>query len=189
MHTVMLRQIDPQRFVELLDCADRVEWLPNARIVDEKARKVLQDLTTAGDVLSRPSLMDFSSWCTAVDRLLEAMEELSQRRLAVLGTNYLFWTCSSERPRDWKKGDPYPNVRRYESSRTTLFSVESSGTQSRRVQVSPGEEPPTSPPASTILHVESPRSLDYWSQFADDDVFSELTHRGVILRTKYSRDT
>jgi transcriptional regulator with XRE-family HTH domain len=195
MHTVMLRQIDPQRFVELLDVADRVEWLPNTRILDEKARKALQDLMTAVDVLfSHPSLFlteprrfCLESWRAAVDRLFEVKVELNQRRLALLGANYLFWTCSSERPRDWK--EPYPNVRRYTSSRTTLFSVEPSGTQSRRVQVSPGEEPPTSPPPSTILHVDPPRRLDYWSQFDDDDPFLVLTHRGVILREKLSRDT
>jgi transcriptional regulator with XRE-family HTH domain len=83
MHTVMLRQIDPQRFVELLDVADRVEWLPNARILDEKTRKALQDLMTAVDVLVRPSLMIggpwrlyFEYWRAAVDRLFEAIGEL-----------------------------------------------------------------------------------------------------------------
>jgi hypothetical protein len=150
MHSVMLRQLDaPRDFLKLLDDADGVDWLPNARVVDEKAKKVLKNLATAAqDFYELKFMTNSDSWVMAAEGLAKVLKELHQRRLAVLGGNYLFWMCSA----DEKRGDA--NVLRYESFQIALFSVEPSGTQTRRVQISSGEEPPTSPPPSTIVFVD-----------------------------------
>jgi hypothetical protein len=39
-HTVMLRRLNGERLAELLKVGDRVDWLLNVQVVDEKARKL-----------------------------------------------------------------------------------------------------------------------------------------------------
>jgi transcriptional regulator with XRE-family HTH domain len=160
-HTVMLRRLNGERLAELLKGGDRVDWLLNVEVVDEKARKLLDQLESA--VMSSrlipgwtDSLSDQLARLKSFDRLDGILKELHECRLAVLGGDYLHWARSSR---------PYsiPNKLRlvdYRSGRKLLLSVEASSTQSRRVPVSPGPEPPQfAPNAATIVVVDG-RRLD-----------------------------
>jgi hypothetical protein len=97
MDTVMLCRLDAPGFLELFVDADRVEWLPNIRLMEAETQRILQDLDGAG-AKARNFYEDgtVSAWVRTADLVFKAMEELKQRRLGVLGANYLFWTCSSE---------------------------------------------------------------------------------------------
>jgi hypothetical protein len=76
------------------------------------------------------------------------LAQLAEHRLAILGTEYLLWE-QSERPVSL-----FVRVPAYNSIRIVLLSVEPLGTQSRRVRVSLGREPPTvATGESTVIYV------------------------------------
>lgn len=94
------------------------------------------------------ALMDQLERLESFDRLGGILKELHECRLAVSGGDYLYWDRSSK---------PYSIPKKlrlveYHSSRKVLLSIDPFSTQSRRVPVSPGPEPPKfAPNASTIV--------------------------------------
>jgi hypothetical protein len=162
MHFVMLRKLNGERLAELIKDATSIDWVLNVQVVDEKARKLLDELQSVV-ILSRPlgwgsdTLRDQLKRLDRFDRLGGILKELHESRLAVLAGDYLYWERSS---------GPYirdPNkvfLVDYRSGRKVLLSVEPGSTRSRRVPISPGPEPPKfAPNASTIVRVDG-RRLD-----------------------------
>jgi transcriptional regulator with XRE-family HTH domain len=160
MHFVMLRKLNGERLAELLKGAEAVglgrniDWVLNVQVVDEKARKLLKELeriVSSSRLIPgwTDGLSDQLERLESFDRLGGILKELHGCRLAVLGGDYVYWERSSK-----------PFLVEYSSGRKVLLSVESSGTQSRRVPVSPGHEPPKlAPNDSTIVTVDG-RRLD-----------------------------
>jgi len=159
-HTVMLRRLNGERLAELLKGERGVDWLLNVQVVDQKARKLLDELQRIA-IRTFPStftnLMDQLERLESVNRLSCILKELHECRLAVLGGDYLYWQRSyGPYARDPKKVFVFD----YDSYRKVLLSVEPASTQSRRVPVSPGHEPPKfAPNDSTVVRVDG-RRLD-----------------------------
>jgi transcriptional regulator with XRE-family HTH domain len=160
--TVMLRRLNGERLAELLKGDDKVDWLLNVQVIDGKARKLLDELESAVRRFRvipgyTDSLSDQLQRLKSFDRLSGILKELHECRLAVLGGDYLSWERSyGPYIRDPKKVFVFD----YTSRRKVLLSVEPSSTQSRRVPVSQGPEPPKfAPNASTIVRVDG-RRLD-----------------------------
>src|SRR5262245_36931067 len=90
----------------------------------------------------------------AVDSLAGLLQELGRHRLAVLGAEYLRWDRSISEKNNWTRSLPPQKIHSYTSARRILLSVDSSSTQSRRVRIDPGTQPPKSPPTSTTIYVD-----------------------------------
>jgi hypothetical protein len=153
-YTVMLRKLNADRLAELIKGAEKVEWLLNVQVIDNDARGLLRDLVSAVSTAKPVELFKYDLHhqlraLEAVDSLADLLQELGKHRLAVLGADYLHW----DQMRVSKKVS-------YTSYRRILLSVDPTSTQSRRVRVDPGTEPPKSPPdTSTIVYVDG-RRLD-----------------------------
>jgi transcriptional regulator with XRE-family HTH domain len=161
MHFVMLRKLNGESIAELLTkgaevvgLKGNIEWVLNVQIVDENARELLKELervvSTARLIPDwTDGLSDQLKRLESFERLGGILKELHECRLAVLGGDYVYWERSHK-----------PFIVDYRSGRKVLLSVESSGTRSRRVQVSSGHEPPKfAPNASTTVTVDG-RHLD-----------------------------
>jgi transcriptional regulator with XRE-family HTH domain len=152
--TVMLRRLDAERLAELIKGAQKVEWLLNVQAIDDNARRLLQRLESAVSTAQPTELFKYDlshqlNQLEAVDSLADFLQELGKHRLALLGAEYLHW----HRRTLSKKVS-------YTSYRHVLLSVDPSSTQSRRMRVDQGAEPPKSPPdTSTIVYVDG-RRLD-----------------------------
>ena len=165
--TVMLRKLNAKRLAELIKGAEwRVELELNFLVIDNNVRALLRALWLRVHLLSLPKVgqsrartmgakaspsstgLDYElSQLKAVDSLADLLQELGKHRLAVLGAEYLRWTrCRSEK-NYWPLS--------YTSERHVLLSVEPSSTQSRRVQIDPGAQPPKSRPYTEIVYVDS----------------------------------
>src|SRR6266576_3155209 len=166
--TVMLRKLNAKRLAELIKGAEwRVEWeLNHGLVIDRNVRALLRDLSSRVHLLSQPKVgqgrartmgakaspsstgLDYQlSQLKAVDSLADLLQALGKHRLAVLGAEYLRWNrCSSEK-NYWPLS--------YTSERHVLLSVEPSSTQSRRVSIDPGAQPPKSRPYTEIVYVDS----------------------------------
>jgi transcriptional regulator with XRE-family HTH domain len=172
MRFVMLRKLNGERLAELLKGAEAVglgrsiEWVLNVQVVDEKARKLLKELerTVSSSRLIpgwTEGLSDQLERLESFERLGGILKELHESRLAVLGGDYVYWE------RSWK-----PFRVDYHSGRKVLLSVESSGTQSRRVPVSTGHEPPKlAPNNNTTVTVDGRYLMDIADPPISNDEF------------------
>jgi transcriptional regulator with XRE-family HTH domain len=158
--TIMLRKLDAPRLEELLAGANRIKWHLNAKIRDDDARKFLEDFETAVDNFRQKNArisqvhreIDILSLRDQLDRLKTAdditarFEQIAAHGVVLLGADYLFWDCNSE---DGEyEYHRWTNLN-YSSSRVVLLSVESGGTQSRRMSVFQGSLPPRFAPDVT----------------------------------------
>src|SRR5262249_42958323 len=88
-NTVMLRKLNAERLAELIKRAEKVEWLLNVQVIDNKARGLLHDLESAvstakGYELFKYDLRHQLHRLQAVDSLADFLQELGKHRLAVL---------------------------------------------------------------------------------------------------------
>jgi transcriptional regulator with XRE-family HTH domain len=153
-HSLMLREVDASALAEMLKEAQRLRWQLNIQGVDEKTRESLEQFEDAVKELRQhlqlaPLEVDDEEadslrlqllGLKKVDRVTELLEALGQQHsLGVLGADYLFWERTF-------KQKFYHHIDlsevHYTSQRIVLLSIEPSGTQFRRVRVSPGQEPP-----------------------------------------------
>jgi transcriptional regulator with XRE-family HTH domain len=154
---IMLRKLNAERLAELIKGAQEIRWLLNVQVIDNNARELLEHLefavSTAQSIerLFKYDLREQLRRLQAVDSFADLLQKLGKHRLAVLGAEYLHWNAEERN---------LPKKVSYTSHRYVLLSVDPSSTQSRRVRVDQGAEPPKSPPdTSTIVYVDG-RRLD-----------------------------
>jgi transcriptional regulator with XRE-family HTH domain len=148
--TIMLRKLDAARLEELFQIALRVRWHLNAKVVDDEARKFLEDFETALENFRKqqdPFHLEGETLRFQLDRLKTAddiaarLEKLAEYRLVLLGASHLFWECSKEEHNRYEDMRPSFSVD-YISLFTVHLSVEPFGTQSRRTRIYIGNPPP-----------------------------------------------
>jgi transcriptional regulator with XRE-family HTH domain len=161
--TVMLRKLDWVRLEELLKEAETLRWHLKAPVRDDAARTFLEEFEQAVENFRRlsdfnipeawdgdPSLRFQLNRLKAADDVAFRLEGLAEHRLALLGGEYLLWKSSSE-VRSYGPDITWQQYS-YNSFCNVLLSVESFGTQSRRVPFCAGEvPPPVADPNSTVF--------------------------------------
>lgn len=139
---LLLGKLDFERLSQLIQTAAAVQWTLNIKAADEKTRSLLKELERAVVVLHQDTFEDpdeetLSTLSFQLERLKKGehvaalMERLAECGLTILGADYLKWRREIEADHD-----------EYRSSRMVLLSVDPRGSQSRRIRVFAGIEPP-----------------------------------------------
>lgn len=167
---IMLRELDADRLLGLLNYARKINWHLNFQPSDEKAHELLeqfdkavhelhQHLTYQSPEWKNPKVAptDLSKKLSALKKgrvVAKLMEQLAEYRIAILGADYLQWDVSEDRK--YVVTELIAYVHTYASTRIVELSVEKSGIRTRRVPISIGREPPkfapdTDPPTEVIV--------------------------------------
>jgi transcriptional regulator with XRE-family HTH domain len=162
--TIMLRKLDWPRLEQLLRGAENLRWHLKALVRDDAARAFLEEFEQAVENFRKllnfdvpeawdgdPSLRFQLNRLKTADDIAARLEQFAAHGVALLGSDYLFWECSSEARSHgpditWQQFS-------YNSSRTVLLSVEPFGTLARRVHFFPGKVPPIIADLNTTVFV------------------------------------
>jgi transcriptional regulator with XRE-family HTH domain len=172
---IMLRELDTHSLSSFLKRAEKIHWLLNLQVVDEKVRGLLQLFEEAVHQFHRHLNRESPEWDTTRfdggpsgpfslqtqlsglqkgEAVATLMKRLAEHRITVLGSDYLDWDV------DFKKNRGV-FVERYTSRQILKLSIEQYGSRTRRVSVyTDGDQPPkfapdTDPP--TVVYVNGVR--------------------------------
>ena len=152
---LLLGKLDFERLSQLIQAAEYVQWTLKIKAADEKVRKLLGEFEEAVGVLLRdnfddPDEVTLSTLSFQLKRLKKGedvaalMEQLAECGITILGADYLRWKRITE-----------TDHVEYRSSRFVLLSIERHSSQSRRIRVFCGREPPKfAPDVSKAVFVD-----------------------------------
>jgi transcriptional regulator with XRE-family HTH domain len=152
---LLLGKLDFEGLSQLIQAAEYVQWTLKIKAADEKVRKLLEQFEEAVGVLLRdnfddPDEVTLSTLSFQLKRLKNGedvaalMEQLAECGITILGADYL----------KWKRITETDHVE-YRSSRFVLLSIERHSSQSRRIRVFCGREPPKfAPDVSKAVFVD-----------------------------------
>jgi transcriptional regulator with XRE-family HTH domain len=175
---IMLRELDTAGLSSLVKRADKIHWLLNLQLVDEKVRELLRKFETAVFDLHEHLHRRSFEWQMRGPFSLETqlsglqkgedvatlMKQLAEHRITVFGAEYLDWDNTSS-----GFEDPGVFVERYISRQILKLSIEQSGSRTRRVLVyTNGDQPPKfAPDTDTVVFVNGVR-LETQKLLAED---------------------
>ena len=139
---LLLGKLDFERLSQLIQTGHAVQWALNIKVAGEKIRSLLEEFEKAvgvllSDTLDDPDEETLSTLSFQLKRLKKGedvaalMERLAECGVTILGADYLKWHCNIE-----------TDHVEYRSSRFVLLSIEPHGSQSRRIRVFCGRQPP-----------------------------------------------
>jgi transcriptional regulator with XRE-family HTH domain len=170
--SLMLRKLDADSLMKLVESAGRIRWELNLKAVGEKTRGFLEQFEQVVQQFHRGiedheleednlfSLRFQLRHLKKREDVATHMEQLAEHRLTIIGADYLFWQKSCEIDPDDYASQAFQSqvasgcpVEIYRSIRIALLSVEPNGAQSRRVFVGIGTKPPKFAPDASITLV------------------------------------